>query len=107
MGKVAKSFIQETADLFESYASKSTLESIALKACMLMHVLLLQKLSQKSKAKDHANHLRRRLTLWKAGDIDAFLIEGRCIQAYLPKSELRTVNESVSRAFSKMIAGNS
>ena len=107
IGKVAKSFIQETADLFESYASKSTLESIALKACMLMHVLLLHKPSQKSKAKDHANHFRRRLTLWKAGDLDALLIEGRCIQAHLPKSELRTANESVSRAISKMMfAGN-
>ena len=72
---------------------------------MLMHVLLLQKPSQMSKAKDHANHLRRRLTLWKAGDIDSHVTEGRCIQAHLPKCEQRTSNKSVSHAFCKMMFG--
>ena len=50
-GKVGKALIQEMANLFQAYGENSSLECIALKACLLMQVLLLQKLSKTSKAK--------------------------------------------------------
>ena len=42
-GKVGKVLIQVMANLFQVYGENSSLEYIALKACLLMQVLLLQK----------------------------------------------------------------
>ena len=52
-GRNGKAFVAELARLFHAYAGASALEGIALKATMVMPHLLLQKPSQKSKAKDH------------------------------------------------------
>ena len=50
---------------------------------MLIFPLLLQKPSLKSKAKDHAKHLERRLALWKDGDIHKLVKECTTIQSRL------------------------
>ena len=105
-GKAAKLFVQETADLFDAYANKSSYESVALKVCFLMHVLLLQKPAQKSKARDHSQNLGRCVDMWKEGKIDALLAEGRCIQAHLPNGLQRKSDESIARVFSKMFVGD-
>ena len=68
-GAAGKSFIQEITRLLQAFANGSQLESIALKASFVMQILLLQKPSKKSKSKDHISHLKRRLELWKQGDI--------------------------------------
>ena len=60
-----KSFIQEITLLLEAFANASALESIALKASFVMQILLFQKLSQKSKSRDHVIHLNRQLELWR------------------------------------------
>ena len=52
-GKSGKSFIQELAKLYLSYAENCPLERIAMKACTVMQSLLLQKPFAKSKTKDH------------------------------------------------------
>ena len=52
-GKAGKSFVAEQARLFEAFAAGSVLESVALKAALVMPALLLQKPSSTSKAKDH------------------------------------------------------
>ena len=59
-GKAGKSFVSELARLFKSFAEGSALESVALKACTLMPILL-QKPARKSKPKDHILCLERRL----------------------------------------------
>ena len=101
-GNAGKSFVSELANLFQAFADGSSLEQIALKAAMVMQVLLLQKPSKTSKAKDHANHLQRRLFLWKNGDIHALLLEGRCIQKHLPK-RFPLDDKSLAKAFSKLM----
>ena len=68
-GKVSKMFVQEVADLLQAFAQKTSQECIAIKACLLMQTLLLQKPFARSKAKDHASHLQRHLASWKEGDI--------------------------------------
>lgn len=45
--------------------------------------LMLQKPSQKSKAKDHARYLEKRLKLWNAGDLQSIMSENREIQRKL------------------------
>ena len=54
-----------------------------MKAITLIQILLLQKLSKKSKTKEHICHLKQRLDLWSNGDFQQLLDEGRCIQARL------------------------
>ena len=82
-GQCGKAFVRESARLMLEYAEGSSLECIALKSLMLMPMLLLQKPFQKSKAKDHQQCLKRRLTLWSNGDIQSLLEEGRAIQLRL------------------------
>ena len=102
-GQVGKSFIQEMANLFQVYGENSSLECIALEACFLMQMLLLQKPSKTSKAKDHVTCLQRHLVSCKKGEIKVLVGEGRCIQSHLPTTDTRRSPEAVSRAFSKMM----
>lgn len=59
------------------------MEFIALKGTVLMPILLLQKPHQKSKIKDHIAYLERRLCVWKEGNLNELIIEGRNIQRHL------------------------
>ena len=72
-GRVGKDFVLELARLFQSYAETSALEPVALKAAMLMPLLLLQKPSPSSKTRDHYEYLSRRLRAWHAGDLDSLV----------------------------------
>jgi len=74
---MGKAFVVEITRMFRAYADASALESIALKAAMVMPALLLQKPHPKSKVKDHINHLECLLQLWKEKKL---MEEGRTIQ---------------------------
>ena len=87
-GKVGKSFVSELAKLYNSFASKSAMECIAMKAAVVLPILMLQKPSSKSKAKEHNSCLERRLNTWLDGDLDNLLFEGRTLQQRIPKSVL-------------------
>ena len=52
-GKVGKSFVSELTRMYKAFVSSSGMESIAIKAAIVLHapILLLQKPSSKSKAK--------------------------------------------------------
>ena len=103
-GKTGKSFIRELATLYQAYSDASALECIALKACTVMQCLLLQKPHAKSKAKEHAIHLERRLQLWHVGNIDVLLHEGRCIQKRLVSSKTQMFDpEKTARIFSRLM----
>ena len=58
-GKAGKSVVAELARLYSAYASSSALESVALKATVVLPHLLLQKPSRASKSQDHAHCLFR------------------------------------------------
>ena len=79
-GKLGILFGKEITKLFQSYADRSVLESIAIKAAMVMPVLLLQKSHPNSKAKDQKSVLERQLKTWAEGNIDKLITEGRTIQ---------------------------
>ena len=51
-----------------------------------MSILVLQKPARKSKPKDLAACLERRLNTWATGDINNLVLEGRCLQKRLPKT---------------------
>ena len=83
------------------------MESVALKAAMVLPALLLQRPHGKSKAKDHSIHLERRLKLWEKGDINALVIEGRTIQHQQEKRARATSGANAdglkARTFAKLM----
>ena len=85
-GKVGCSFVSELTRLYKAYAEESSLECIALKAAAIMPGLTLQKPNVKSKHKENKDCLVRRLKLWREGDFEKLMVEGRTLQRYLKKS---------------------
>ena len=55
-----------------------------MKAATFMPLLLLQKPTRKSKAKDHITCLEGQLSTWVEGDLNELLMEGRTIQEPIP-----------------------
>jgi len=85
-GKFGTNFVLELAKLYQAYGDNSSLHSIALTACSVMQVLLLQKPHMKSKSKEHSSCLEHHLALWQQGDIASLLKEEKCIQGHLSSS---------------------
>ena len=104
-GKAGKAFVRELTRLFQAYADGSSLESVALKAAMVMPALLLQKPHPRSKAKEHTLHLERHLRLWAEGDLGGLLKEGRTIQHQFTRqrpNQSRSAQQ-IPRRFAKLM----
>eukprot|EP00111_Clytia_hemisphaerica_P021772 TCONS_00064018-protein len=86
-GNAGKRFIRELSRLINSWVEDSSIKTISLKAIMIMPALLLQKPSRKSKSKEHATALSKRLDLWEKGDLFDLLHEGETIQRHLLSSK--------------------
>ena len=102
-GKSGKEFVRELSHLFSAFASASSMESIALKATIVMPILLLQRPHSRSKTKEHATCLERRLRIWKEGNLNELTLEGRTIQNRLSKFDMPKVKENISRSFSNLM----
>ena len=102
-GAAGKGFVSELAHLSQAYADESSLECIALKACMVMQMILLQKPSPRSKAKDRAACLQRQLEMWRNGDIEELYKEWKCLQARMTGSRSSINSEQISRTFSNLM----
>jgi len=102
-GRAGKEFIEETTRLIHEWVNNSPLHEIALKALMVMPSLLLQKPNKKSKAKEHADVLSKRLHLWKEGDIDLLVREARFIQLNLPKPASKSSFDTVAKRFNDLM----
>ena len=102
-GNAGRSFIQEMTSLLNAFADGSTMESVALKASFVMQMLLLRKPNKRSKAMDHISNLKRRLELWKQGNIEALLQECKCIQKPLVNKPRPSDNDAIARNFGRMM----
>ena len=78
------------------------MQHIALKAAIVLLATALQKPSMKSKAKIHQECLAKSLALWKEGEIDSLLREGRSIQKRLVKTK-RTEPPNKAKIFAKLV----
>ena len=105
LGSIGKSFVAEMAKLYNSFASGSTLESIALTVTIILPVLLLQQPHKRSKPKEHTKRLERRLKIWRDRDLAALIREGRTIQQRLPKvRRANAANENrLTRTFANLM----
>lgn len=93
----------ELARLFQSYADQSALESVALKAAMILPTLVLQKPFRTSKSNDHIACMERRMDHWRAGNFEAILEEGKAIQGRLSQSENRKGDDNDARRFAELM----
>ena len=75
-----------------------------MKAITILQVLILQKPSRSSKTRDHIKHLKRRMELWKAGNIAEILQEGRCLQNHLPRSRRHRDKAVLARSFWRLMS---
>ena len=105
VGRAGTQFVHELARLFQSFADGSALEGVALKAAMLLPILLLQKPHFKSRSREDARVLERRLSCWQVGDLDSLLRECRSIQQHLPSSTVSTAPSSgqMAHRFAKLM----
>ena len=102
-GKDGREFVSELARLYQAFGSASTLESVALKATIVLPILLLQKPSKVSKTKDHVKCLERRLQHWLNGDLEELTREGRTIQQKLPKGRTSGTYQNLASTFSNLM----
>ena len=92
-GRVGEHFIKKLSRLFSAFASKSSLESVALKAAFLLPHLILKCSSPKLRPKDISAHIDRRLSQWQEGAFSELLREGQTIQSHLPKRNTPSKND--------------
>ena len=84
-GNIGKQFVDELARLYAAFADGSALESVSLKAIIVIPHLLLQKPHHSSKTKENIPSVKRRMELWKDGDLGSLLKEALTIQHRLKK----------------------
>ena len=101
-GKAAKSLIKELTFWLDQFNRETKLYGIALNVFILLPNLLMQKPSQQSKANEHNNKLSERLQLWKDGNIETLLREGRTIQKRLTSGKSRKQTD-ISRIIAKLM----
>ena len=96
-GMAGKHFIEELTFWLRQFNSNSYLNSVALKAFMMLPSVILQKLSATSKSKEHSMSLERRLALWRQGDLNMLMKEIRFIQDRFVNSKRARSVEDISR----------
>ena len=97
-GKAGTMFVNELSRLLGEYGSKSPMEKYTISAAMIIPHLLLPKSHAKSKTRDHVSCLERRLNMWRNGEIESLMQEGRAIQMRLRNAYHRS-RANTSRAF--------
>ena len=76
-GRAGKMFIDELTVWLKQLNYNLELNSIALKAFMVLPSLILQKPSSMSKSKEHSAAIECRLSLWKQGALNLLMKEVR------------------------------
>ena len=77
--------------LIHEWNNKIPLANVALLSLFIMPSILLQKPSKRSKSRDHAVCLERRLNLWSDGDFDQLIREFRAIQTRILQSASKKI----------------
>ncbi|CAB4008017.1 Hypothetical predicted protein [Paramuricea clavata] len=99
-GKAGKEFIKLQSQWLSKFNNEDSFMGISLKVFMTLPMILLQKPSVSSKAKEHSQALSRRIKWLKDGELQRLLSECRSIQHQLrPK----TSSDNLSKTFAKLI----
>ena len=101
-GNVGKEFISELTRLINLFNRKTVWSDIALSLAHIFIPLMLQKPSIKSKAKNNAKYLAKRLEWWKNGNLELLLNECNEVQIRLSKNAGQDA-ESKRKAFCRLM----
>lgn len=101
-GRAGKDFIDQLTIHFNTWNNGADGKHVSLKAAFVLMAVALQKPHKKSKAKEHQECLIKRLALWKDGDVDGLVREGRLIQRRLTSSK-RTEPADKAKVFANLI----
>ena len=96
-------FINELTFWLKQLNYNLELNSIALKAFMVLPSLIFQKPSSTLKSKEHSAAIERRLALWKQGDLNLLMKEVQFIQEKFVSSRKAKSNEDISRIFERLV----
>lgn len=102
-GRAGKDFIMELVSWLRHFNNNTDMNSIALKAFMVLPTLILQKPSPKSKAKEHSAAIERRLKLWKQGDLTTLIKEIKFIQSKFNSSRKEKSMQDISKVFARLV----
>ncbi len=102
-GRVRKEYVEECSRQKNKWIDDGSLHLISIKALMVLPSLLLQKPSKTSKIKDHVEKLRKRLDLWKSGNVDDLVREAHFIQSRLSKHKLMNSIDKVAKTFNDFV----
>lgn len=95
---VGKSFVSQLSRLYTAFATAPTLVCVALKATVVLPILVLQSPNRKSLFRETT------ITVWMNGDLESLVNEGRSIQLRVPRI---TGNQSdschVARTFANLM----
>ena len=101
-GKTGRDFIDKLTEHINDWNNGAEGQHVSLKAAIVLLAVGLQKPSRKSKARDHQECLAKRLALWKKGDIDSLLREGRTIQRRFTSSK-RAEQPNNAKVFANLV----
>ena len=96
-GKAGKAFIKLQTEWLSKLNTDTNFKGIALKVFMILPIILLQKPSARSKAKDHSEALLRRIDWFQSGDIERLIAEGREIQRRLKPKKVNRIYRKLSQ----------
>ena len=104
-GHAGTEFMKKHTRLLRADKDRTPMEHVALKAIKVMPSLLLQKPHAKAGSKEFSQHLTRRISLWKAGNIKELLKEARSIQSQLPvlNRQRGMTTQKLNRRFASLI----
>ena len=102
-GNAGKSLVDELCRLYTAFADASALECVALRAAVVLPILVLQQPHRRSKPKELIACLERRLKTWKDGDLESLVEEGRAIQQRLPKTRPSQSESNLARSFANLM----
>ena len=103
-GSSGKCFVKEMTRLINFWNNDVChFKDVALKLLMIMPALLLQKPKYKSKTKQHAECLTRRMMKWENGEFDELLRECKVIQSKIPSSsDKQQTSDHIAKSFAKL-----
>jgi len=102
-GRAGKEFINELTFWLRQFNSVTKLNGISIRIFMILPSLLLQKPSARSKAKDYAIALERRLASWRKGQVEELLKEAKTIQRQFKASNKPRRQEDLAKTFAKLV----
>jgi hypothetical protein len=105
-GSAGKHFTQALSKLYLSYAERTALECVSLKAASIIVPLLLQQPASKTSYKENKEHLQRRLSLWHDGNIRELIREGQSIQDRLIATPHNLSDAVLAKRFATMVFNN-